>query len=574
MIAFAGPETDVQEYIDGVLSGEIVAGKLVRLAVQRHVHDLEHAWERGYKFDRDIATRACLFFPLVCRHSIGEWNGQPFHLSPWQMFCIWCLFGWRRIDDGTRRFRRAYLSVARKNGKTTMIAGLALLLMFADEPFEPVAEIYVAATKEKQAQIMHREAARMVAASPSLSNRARITKAPAILWPAQDSVFLALGSDSKTQDGMNPHAVLEDELHAWGERHRGLKEKLATGGGARRQPLEVMITTAGDDKSLVWKEEDEYAVRVLESVVTGNIIDDTLFAYVARLDDADDPFEEANWPKANPNYAISVKPEYLRAAANRARHKPSETNQFIRYHCNRQVAASVREISAEDWLKGTQPLTVQLGAYGHGGIDLARSSDWCAISAVFPIEKDTPEGRIVERYELRSKAWTVRHGEFRIDREPFRSWIGAGLLTAHEGDQIDFAAVEQEILDWSEDYQIATWAFDPAYARLLADRLQNVHGMQVFPFTQRERYYNEPCVQFVKELRAGRIWHGNDPVLEWQAGNLMFARNNQGLVMPDKRNKVNKIDGMVAAIMAFSECLFAEKQTLGGYYDSNPVELA
>lgn len=565
MIAFAGPEDEVQEYIDGVLSGEIVAGKLVRLAVQRHVDDLKEAWKRGYKFDRNIATRACLFFPLICRHSIGEWDGQPFNLSGWQMFCIWCLFGWRRIDDCTRRFRRAYMSVARKNGKTTLIAGLALLLMFADEPFEPGAEIYVAATKEDQAKIMHREATRMVKASPALGSRARCMKAPErIVWEEHNSIFRPLGSDSNGQDGLNPHGILEDEIHAWREKHRGLKEKLSTGGGSRRQPLNVMITTAGDDQSEIWKEEDGYAVRTLEAIVTGNIVDDTLFAYVARIDEADDPFDEACWPKANPNYAISVKPEYIRDGANRAKHKPGETNQFIRYHCNRQVAASAREISAEDWLKGAFPLTVQPGAYGHGGIDLARSSDWCAISAVFPIERETPEGMIVEHYEVRSRAWTVRHGEFRIDREPFRSWINAGLLTAHEGDQIDFGAVEQEICDWSEHYNIATWAFDPAYARLLADRLQNVHGMAVFPFTQRERYYNEPCIKFVEALRAGKLWHGNDPILEWQAGNLMFARNNQGLVMPDKKNKVNKIDGMVAAIMAFSECLFAARQDVQG----------
>lgn len=575
MIAFDQPEDTVNEYIEGVLSGEIVTGKLVRLAVERHVLDLKNAHERGFKFDKDIATRACAFFPLVCRHSIGEWDGQPFHLSPWQTFVIWVLFGWRRIDTNTRRFRRAYISVARKNGKTTLLAGIALLLMFKDEPFEPAAELYVAATKEDQAKIMFREAVRMVRASPALSARSRIWKSGGerISYEAEDSFFRAIGSDSDSQDGFNPHAVLEDELHAWREKHRGLKEKLATGFGARRQPLELMITTAGDDKSQIWKEEDEHAVRTLESVVTGNIVDDALFAFPCRLDDGDDVFDEANWPKANPNYGISVKPENLRDMANQARQSPAKMNQWIRYHCNRAVAASTREISAEDWSKGAKALTITPGAYGHGGIDLGRSNDWAAIAAVFPVEAHTSSGRAVDHWEVKVKCWTVRHGAFPIDKEPFRSWVNQGLLVAHEGDQIDFTAIEQEIVDWAEDYQIGSWAYDPAYARLLADRLQNVHGLNVFSFTQAHRFYNEPCTRFVEELRAGRIWHGNDPVLEWQAGNVMFHRNTEGLVKPDKAgSREFKIDGMVATFMAFSECLFAEKQT-ECFYDSNTVEL-
>lgn len=560
MIAFTGPKQQVQAYIEGVLSGEIVAGKYVRLAVERHLLDLEHAWERGYKFDENIATRACCFSPMCCRHSVGEWAGERLELSNWQSFCDWVLYGWRRIDNGLRRFRRAYETVARKNGKTTRGASRSLYAMFADEPFEPGAQIFVAATKEDQAKILYRDAVNMVKASPTLTKQARIRKAPpSITWERHDSFFRPLGSDSEGTDGLNPHMIVEDELHAWVERHRPLKEKLATGGGARRQPLELMITTAGDDRSELWKEEDEYAVRVLESVLTGNIIDDTYFAFIARIDEEDDPFDEACWAKANPNLGVSVKLDYLREAANRAKHKPSETNQFIRYHCNRAVAASTREITAEDWLKGSAALTIDGSAYGHGGLDVGRTNDWAAIAACFPI----PDGDKT-RYEVKAKAWTVKHGEFPVDREPFRTWISKGLLEVCDGDQVDFMLVENEMVAWSEQYQLLSWAFDPANARLLADRLQNVHGLTVFSFTQSHKHYNEPCTRFVEELRAGRVSHGNEPVLAWQAGNVMFNRNHEGLVKPDKTNRMNKIDGMVALFMAFSECLFAEKKYTGG----------
>lgn len=573
MIQFTKPEETVDEYIRGVLSGDIVAGRLVKLAVQRHVLDLEQADSRGYRFNRDIATRACAFFPAVCRHSLGEWNDQPFNLSPWQMFCIWCIFGWRRTSDGTRRFRKAYLSVARKNGKTTMIAGLALLLMFNDEPFEDGAHIFCAATKEPQARIMYNEAVRMVRRSPTLKKRCRIRKAPhGIHWEAKDSAFCPIGSDSTTTDGLNPHGVLKDELHEWREAHRGLKEKLETGGGARRQPLDVTITTAGSDHSQIWIEENEYAVRCLESVVTGNVIDDTCFAYIACIDEQDSPFDEACWPKANPNWNVSVKPESVRSIANEAKHKPAALTKLVRYHCNKRVGSLERAIPLDVWMAGSKPLTIEDGATGHGGMDLGRSDDWAAIAACFPIT-EVIDGEPVTRYELKSKAWTVRDGDFRVDREPFRTWITAGLLTAHEGDQVDFTEVVAEMVAWSEQYSILTWAYDPSFARLAADQLQNVHGLTIFKFGQQHRFYNEPCTRFVEAMKAGRMWHGSDPVLEWQAANLEFDRNNQGLVMPDKSKRESKIDGLVAGLMAFSECLFGETNQISGtlFYTSENV---
>lgn len=574
MICLPEVEQDVENYIDGVLSGEIVAGRLVKLACQRHRHDLEHAWERGFVFDRDIATRACMFFPLVCRHSIGEWDGQPFNLSPWQKFVVWCIFGWRKIDTKTRRFSCAYISVARKNGKTSVLAALALLLMYADEPFEPGAEIYVAATKERQAHIMYREACRIVKSSPTLSKIARIRSAPhGIHYEAHNSSFAPLGSDSQTTDGLNIHGSLMDEIHEWGERHRGLKDKLETGTGSRRQPLQVMITTAGTDHSQIWIEEDGYGERVLESVVTGNILDDSRFVYIARIDEEDDPLDEKCWPKANPNLGISAKVEKIQEFANKAKSQPTALSVLTRYYCNRRVGSTERAISLDAWMKGKDAVEIDDGAYGHGGLDIGRSDDWCAISAVFPMEiadvEEEVDGekktvRRATRWEIISKAWCCKEGDFRIDREPFRRWIAEGRLVAHEGNQVDFAEVVDEIVSWSAKYNLLTWAYDPNHARLIASQLEQKHGIQMFSFAQFERFYNEPCIRFVQEMSAGNIRHGNDPVLEWQAGNLKYARSHGGLVKPDKSNNESKIDGMVATLMAFSECLFAEKNEASG----------
>lgn len=343
---------DVADYIEGVSSGEIVAGRLVRLAVQRHVADLAEEERsgscRGFYFDDLAGEAACEFFPALLVHSIGKWDGEPFELSPWQKFVMWCLFGWKSIDTKRRRFRRAFISVARKNGKTTTACGIPIICMYCDDPPEAGAQIYCAATKEEQAMLLWREAERMIKRSPHLRELTTF-RHKRLIFGAMDSFFRPLGSDSDSTDGLNPHVVVKDELHAWQERHRGLHEKLSTGFGSREQPLEIAITTAGDDKSTIWQEEDDYARRIVESVITGDIVDDSVFCYVARIDDEDDPFDESCWEKANPNLGVSTEIESLRKQANEARQKPTAYNSFVRYHCNRRVTSSERAIRPEQW---------------------------------------------------------------------------------------------------------------------------------------------------------------------------------------------------------------------------------
>lgn len=571
MIAQPNPTRDVQDYIDDVLSGTAVVGKHIKLAVRRHVEDLKTAHSRGWKFNRDIATRAVLFFPLCCKHSIGEWDGEQFELAPWQKFVVWCLFGWRNIQTGYRRFRKAYITLARKNGKTTICSALSLLTMFNDEPFEPGAEIYCAATKEDQAKILHREAVRMVKASPTLSELATIRRSdPAgIAFDEQNSVFRPLGSD-KPFDGLNPHLVVLDELHAWREHHRPFYETMNTGSGARRQPLMVVITTAGDERSQIWQEEDNFAVKVLEAIDTGNIIDDTYFAFIARIDEDDDPLDEACWPKANPNYGVSVKPEYLRIQANEARYKPTALNQFLRYHCNVVVSSTEKAISTEMWAKGDRQLTIEDGAFGFGGFDLGRTDDWCAAGMCFPFIVDTKEGSVIDHWEIKAKCWTCKDGDFAVNAEPFRTWIRNGWLEMCTGDQVDFGDVERQVVEWSQQYHIGNWAYDPSFAAAIAQRLQQEHGLEIYKFYQSHRYYNEPLRRFLKELHAGKIWHANEDVLSWQASNLVVHRNNRDEWMPDKGHKQNKIDGMVSVLMAFAGTLAHARQY--SFYDEHELE--
>lgn len=569
MIAYRHPQSVVDGYINGVESGDIPAGRLQKLAVRRYLADRKSGHERGLKFDSDTATRCCAFFPMVCRHSIGEWDGMPFELSPSQMFCVWNIFGWKFIESGYRRFARAYISAARKWGKTTLTAGIALLAEVADEVdsarCEPAAEVYITATKEDQAKIMYKEAVRMVTASPALKDRLRIQKSkPRLIDKETDGSIVPLGADSPFS-GLNPHCVLIDELHEWKERHRPFLDTITSGSGSRRQSLQVIITTAGDDHSQIWIEEYEHAVKVVESVVDGNVIDDREFVWIAEIDPEDDPLDSGNWAKANPNYPITPKQDYIESRAERASAMPSAYNSFVRFHCNRRTSSDERIISIEDWAKGAKPTSIIDGMSCHGGFDLGRSDDWSGVSLCFPIEGRTEQGkRCIDHYEVVSRCFCARNGRFKVDQEPFRTWIRDGLLHCCDGNQIDFDDIRALIYDWTNRYKVRTWAHDKTFAGDFAQSMRNEKGIECFEFNQCHAFYNVPMRRFVEhDVPQGRIWHGNDKVLAWQAGNLEKATNPKDQWMPKKNAKRYKIDGMVALLMAYSECLYAEKKPSG-----------
>lgn len=549
----------VQDYIAEVVAGDIVVGKLVRCAVNRHLADIDNAEARGMYFDEGAAEAAIEFFPECLRHSIGKWAGEPFVLEPWQKFIVASVFGWKNSATHKRRFRRAFISVARKNGKTTTAAGIPIQCMYLDDPPEPGAQVYCVATKEEQAMLLWREAERMLRKSPELCSMTTF-RHKRILFDAMDSFFTPLGSDSDSTDGLNPHVVVKDELHAWRERHRGLHEKLSTGGGSREQPLEIVITTAGDDESTIWLEEDDYAQKVVESVITGDVIDDRLFVFVARIDDDDDPFDESCWQKANPNLEVSVSLEYLRGQANEAKQKPTAFNSFVRYHCNRKVTSSERAIQPELWAAGKREKpTVFDRKACHGAFDLGRANDFAALARceAFYREGQSPI------YYVETKSFTCADSPM-LQREPVRGFVASKLLEVHPNNSVDFNEFQSTALEWQREHDISTIAYDPTFAKQMGQSLFNEHGLQVFEFSQGHRFYNEPIREFLKALADGRIIHNGDPVQTWQALNLTIDRNARDQWMPNKSDPTNKIDAMVAILMAFSECLFAENTDVSG----------
>lgn len=552
----------VTSYCADVQDGSVVACDMVKAAVARYFGDLakQQTPDFPYRLDQQKAERACQFFPLLLRHSIGEFVGHPFHLSPWQAFINWNLFGWVR-EDGTRRFRRAFISVARKNGKSSYCAGLSLLLTAADG--EAGAEVYIGATKLDQARIIHREANRMLRQSPYLGKHASITK-DNVAFESINSYLRPLGSD-KPYDGLNPHGVFFDELHAWQEYHRDFYATMTTGSAARTQPMQVMITTAGNDRSRIYNEELAYT----RGVIKGDWRDDSTFGIIFELDEADDSFEEANWEKANPNIGISVKADYLREQGTKAKNKPQAKSDFVRYHCNRSTSSIEGSIDAAVWdgMSGELSDWSQADAIA-AGVDLGGKDDLAAYGLVarFRIgekEDERGEARPVYRYEMRSRAFISEETRRDLSQQPWAHWIYGGQLSRC---RYVVASLRDSLLDECEQLGISMVAFDPYNASQLGDEL-DAAGLTAVKMPQAHHHFNEVLLEYQNAAAEGRLRpFVGDQVLRWCALNMAVNRNSKNQVMPDKKHSKEKIDAMVASLMAMRAVMLSKSKFTGNLF--------
>lgn len=516
-----------------MIAGKEPASKLVRLACERHFRDLEEGRDRGLRFDRRAAERVLTFFGFL-RHSKGEWAGQPFVLSPWQEFLVWTIFGWKRAD-GLRRFRTAYTEIARKNGKSTLAAGVGLYLLFGDD--EPGAEVYSAATKREQARIVFDEAKRMVLASGGLRRHIQPVYGSLTVQKTH-SRFLPLASEEDSLDGLNVHGALIDELHA--HRTRGVYDVLDTATGARRQPLVFTITTAGFDRTSVCWELHDYAQKVLEATVE----DDSFFAFVAGIDEADDWTDESAWAKANPNLGVSVKLDDLRRKAAKAQHLPAAQNAFRRLHLNEWTQQDERWLDLALW--DEQPPieeAVLEGRTCYAGIDLSSTTDISALVLVFPLDDGSFAALArfyVPGHELRQRATK--------DRIDYPALVRSGHLVATEGDIIDYDRVRADVNELGTRYRIREIAIDRWNATQLTTQLDG-DGFTMVPFGQGFASMAAPTKALQEILVARRLRHGGQPLLRWMAGNVAVRQDPAGNLKPDKAKSTGRIDGIVALIM-------------------------
>ena len=516
----------------------------------------------GYTFDPAAAEHALDFFPECLTHVKGEWAGRPLKLRPWQQAIIANIFGWKR-PDGSRRFREAFIFIPRKNGKTTLCAGIVNYMLFADG--EPGAEIYSAAGEREQAAIIYGIAKQMVEAEPELAKRAKIyTAAKCIYRAGTASSYKAISAESKTKHGYNTHCAVIDELHVQPNRH--LVDVLETSTGARRQPLIVHITTAGYDRHSICFEKYDYACKVRDGIID----DPHTLPVIYEVGKDDDWTGEAVWKKANPNFGLSPKTDYFRGKFAKAVTSPATENTFRRLHLNQWTEQDVRWLNMEKWdaCGGIVDAGQLAGELCYAGLDLSSTTDITALVLLFPPTEDRPY------YVLLPFFWipedNAREREDR-DRVPYTQWIRDGLIYATEGNVVDQDAIRLKLGELNERYNIHEIAADRWEATKLITELQG-DGFDVVAFGMGFASMAAPTKEFNRLILAEQIAHGDNPVLRWMASNVAVKQDPAGNLKPDKAKSTERIDGIVAAIMALGRAS-VDAGDEASIYETEPLKV-
>ncbi len=501
-----------------------------------------------FYFDERAAQGAVRFFERVLRHTKGEWAGRPFALQAWQRDeVVRPLFGWKRKRDGRRRYKYAYLSWPRKNGKSAIASGLALLLLLADG--EGGAEVYSAASDREQARIVFDQAKAFVQESPLLQRTGAKPYKNEILAPAH-SRYKVLSADAFTKHGLNPHGVVFDELHA--QPSRELFDVLRTGMGARRQPLFVMITTAGYDMQSICYEQYEYAKQVQSGVVD----DPEYFVHITEAGREEDWTDPAVWRKANPNLGVTVSEEFLAGESKRALASPAYQNTFRQLYLNQWVSQESRWLDLAAWGACAAPLPDLTGRECYLGLDLASVSDVACWTAVFPPQTEGEPLWVLPRFYVPADNLRERGQQ---NRAPYELWREQGHLIATQGNVIDYATIERDILQFADAHPVHEVGIDPWNAQQMAQNLMAA-GLEVFGVRQTFAGLSAATKELERLVLAQAVGHGGHPVLRWMVDNVTVVRDAADNLKPDKRRSRNKIDGVVATVMALDRAMRREGQ--------------
>jgi phage terminase large subunit-like protein len=503
-----------------------------------------------FYFDVDKANHALGFFTGWLRHSKGRFAGKPFELLPWQKELIAELFGWCRVDDDTRRYRVAYVSTAKKSGKSTLLAGIGLYLLALDG--ESGCECYGAAADREQASVVFREAASMVRASPQLSRVLEVIDSRrTIAYRKEASFYRVLSADAFRAEGLNIHGLLFDELHT--QKDRRLWDALRYGGAARSQPLVVSITTAGYDRNSICYEQYSYAKAVWRDWEH----DPTFYSCIYEVDEADDWTDPETWPKANPSWGVTIKPEDFAADFREAQASNTKENAFRRYRLNQWTQQDTRWIRMEAWdACAAAPPGPLEGRECWCGLDLATTYDTSAFVAVFPAPDGTYD--VLCRFWIPGDNATERE---RKDRVPYVRWANdrATGLVMTDGNVTDFDVIRRDIVQFSKTYNVRQIALDRWNATQLSLQLQG-DGLDVVGFGQGYASMSPAAKQTENLIASAKLRHGGNPVLSWMAGNVSVKVDAAGNIKPIKPQygSSDRIDGIVAMVMAIG--LFSAKK--------------
>lgn len=509
------------------------------------------------RIDTRTAERAVLFIENL-KHCKGEWAGKNFNMMPWQQDIIEKLFGTLN-PDGTRQYRTCYIELPRKNGKSTLAAGVALYLLFADD--EIGAQVYSAANERGQAALVFNDAAAMVRQAPALLKRSKIVDSQKrIVYYSQNSFYSAISAEAYSKFGYDSHGVIYDELHA--APNRELWDVLVTSFGARRQPLLLCITTAGYDRNSICWEQHDYACKVRDG-----IIDDPTFLPViyAASDDADWQDEEV-WFDCNPALGVFRNLEEMRTLAKKARETPALEMTFRRLYLNQWTSSVERWMPMDKWdeCDGKVDLWALKGKPCYAGLDLSATTDLTALALVFPVG---------DSFDVMMHFWIPRDTMIekeRKDRVPYSLWTKQGYITATEGNVIDYKFVQHTLEEYREIFDIKEIAFDRWGATKLSQDLTDA-GFTMVPFGQGFASMAAPTKELMNLVLSRKLRHGGNPVLRWNADNLVVNQDPAGNLKPDKAKSTQRIDGMVSLIMGIDRATRHEGEEEKSVYEDRGV---
>lgn len=546
-----------------VLAGDELVCEPVRLAVERQARDLERqkSSDFEYFFDEAEASKVLNIISLF-RHTKGEWKGRFFEMQDFQAFRLAVVFGWRRKDDLTRRYRRAYIEIARKNGKTEEAAAVMLYGLLDGEP---TAEVYSAATTYDQASIAFK-ATKIMAKSARLDSESVSDALNVLTFSIQnivtDGFCQPLTSDAKTLDGKGPYIAVIDEYHEHPTPE--VLNVLESGMGARRQPLSYIITTAGFNI-----ESPCYALRktALE-ILRGVKEDETFFTIIYTIDEGDDWQDLNVWKKANPGIGNTPKWESMKSAYQKALNEgETRQNEFKTKNLNVWVRSSKGWIPDHVWMAcPAEPINPERGALCYAGIDLASTSDFSALALFFPGDDSRPHGVKLWLW-LPEAAFEKRARDF----PAFDQWRADGWITVTPGNVMDYDYIEQKMLEICEELGVHVVGIDPANAQQLRIKLESA-GVPIELFSQGIMSMSHPTKEWERLVNRGLINHENNPVLRWMMGNVHIWTDANGNIKAHKGKSNDKIDGVVAAIIALGEYL-TQPQDVGSYLARDGAEL-
>lgn len=508
-------------------------------------------------YDKKKADRAVTFIENLC-HTKGKWAGKRFWLLPWQEQLIRDIFGIVK-SDGNRQFRTVFVEICKKVGKSELAAAIALYLLYADN--EPSAEVYGAAADRQQASIVFDVARQMVEMSPALMKRSKLMSATKrIVNYGNAGFYQVLSAEVGSKHGFSISGLVFDEIHT--QPNRQLYDVLTKySSDARQNPLHFIITTAGNDRHSIAFELHTKAVDILE----GRRVDPTFYPVVYGLKDDEDWEDEANWYKVNPSLGYTVDIERLRDAYREAKQNPADEITFKWLRMNMWVSSTTSWIPDAIFMKGDEPIDMRLleGRDCYAGLDLSSTGDITALVLIFPPRNSDEKHILVPYFWVPEETIPQR---VKANSVPYDVWEKQGHLLATEGNVIHYDFIEKFICDIGVKYHILEIAVDRWNATQMIQNLEGA-GFTMVPFGQGFASMSTPTKEFYRLLMEGQIIHAGHPVLRWMAGNVVIETDAAENIKVTKAKSKEKIDGIVASIMALDRCIRNQGETQGSVYD-------